>query len=97
MTIAAIGIAARYPMPAPRAYEDIDLQLVCVRPEPVEGSGERINVTAIPTGDDGEQGGGGSGGGGGTANDDGNAGASLQVVWVMLGAATVAAASILAL
>ncbi|KAH6694169.1 hypothetical protein F5X68DRAFT_258900 [Plectosphaerella plurivora] len=87
MTIAAIGIAARFPVPGPRAYEDIDVQLVCVRPTPVEGSSDRINVTAIPTGTPDEQG----GGGGGTANDDGNDGSSIQVVWLMLGTAVAAA------
>jgi hypothetical protein len=49
MAFAAVGIAARFPPTVPRAYEDVQLELVCVRPQAVEGSGDRINVTAVAT------------------------------------------------
>lgn len=93
MTWAAVGIATRFPSTRPRNYDDIDLRLVCVRPEPVEDSGERIDVNVIPSNDNGEDSGDGDGDGGG----DDNAAPGLRVVWLLLGAMTIAATFVPAL
>ena len=61
MMYTGIGVVARYPPTKPRSYDEIQLELVCVRPEAVEGSGDRIDLSDIPQGssdssgsDDGE-------------------------------------------
>lgn len=87
MTWAAVGIATRFPSTRPRNYDDIDLRLVCVRPEPVEHSGERIDVDAIPSNDNGED----------SGDGDDDAAPGLAVVWLLLGAMTMAATFVPAL
>lgn len=42
---AAIGVIARYPMYMERRFEDVQLEPVCVRPKPVEGSEDRIDAS----------------------------------------------------
>ena len=45
---AAVGVVARHPDDAEK-YEDVQLEIVCLRPTPVEGSEDRIKpATAQP-------------------------------------------------
>lgn len=64
LTRAVIGVAARFPSgpgTVARNYDDIQLELVCFRPEPVEGSEDRIDPDGAPRGNPGGGGAGGSG------------------------------------
>jgi len=90
LNYAAVGVASRFPHYAPRAYDDIQVELVCVRPEPVEGSEDRIDPEKITTPGGGDNG----GDNGGTQNDDSGSSAPgvYPVTATLCGLAAVVAA-----
>lgn len=80
LSYAGVGIAVRYPPTAPRAHDDVQVELVCIRPKPVKDSGDRIDPdAAVPTG---------TGDAGGDSDDsEEDAAGGLRVFSLLLGVA----------